>query len=94
MRLLGAYCGRHFFMTQYWVMSVNQLVAFTGWASREVVWMFAGRFAHQIFELDPEIWYGHSLGYNKKLSLRSPRVFFFFHELRAKNGMWILVKCP
>ena len=28
--------------------------------------MFAGRFAHQFFELDPEIWYGHSLGYNKK----------------------------
>ena len=39
----------------------------TGWASREVVWIFAGRFSNQIFELDPEIWYGHSLGYDKKL---------------------------
>ena len=63
--------------------STTPLGRYTGWASREVVWMFAGGFANQFFELDPEIWYGHSLGYNKKLSLRSPRVFFFFRELRA-----------
>ena len=54
----------------------------TSWASREVVLMFAGRFAHQFFEFDPEIWYGHSLGYNKELSLQSP-IIFFFRELRA-----------
>ena len=40
----------------------------TSWASQEVVAMFAGGFAHKFFELDPEIWYGHSLGYNKKLA--------------------------
>ena len=35
----------------------------TSWASREVVLMLAGRFSNHIFELDPKIWYGHSLGH-------------------------------
>ena len=39
----------------------------TGWAGREVVWMFAGRFAFNYNGLDPEIWYGHSLGKSYKL---------------------------
>ena len=39
----------------------------TSWAGREVVWMFAGRFAFNYNELDPEIWYGHSLGKSYKL---------------------------
>ena len=30
-------------------------------AAREDVFMFAGRFVHQCFELHPEIWYAHSL---------------------------------
>ena len=33
--------------------------------------MFAGRFAHQIFELDPEIWYGHSKGVFCRVRVRS-----------------------
>jgi len=39
----------------------------TSWAGREVIWMFAGRFSFNYNELDPEIWYGHSLGLTKKL---------------------------
>ena len=43
------------------------VVTATSWASREVVLMFAGRFSNKIFDLDPETWYGYSLGQKKKL---------------------------
>ena len=56
--------------------------------------MFAGGFAHQFFELDPEIWYGHSLGYNKKLSWRTPRVFSFFSRVKGKKRYVDISKMP
>ena len=56
--------------------------------------MFAGRFSNQIFELGPKIWYGHSLGYNKKLSWRSPRVFFLFSRVKGKKRYVDISKMP
>ena len=62
--------------------------------------MFAGRFAHQFFELDPEIWYGHSLGYTKKLLfrvsmiralLRSPGHGLSYHADSSRYSSIVLV---